>query len=225
MSKHRAKDGRRDIEIPRPDDPILAAFGIEPEEAQTARMRRRPQRRMLRAAMITGLAIIAVVAGSLFLRPQHMAAHAETPAAPATTAPAAARNPFNDAMTAAMMSMHMAMDLPYSGDPDRDFARMMIPHHQGAIDMAKLELQYGKDPRLRRLAEEIIVTQQQEIAVMQLVLKDLAADSSASGTPSSSAAAPAGGTPMEGMQMNGMPNAGAVPGAVPGTAPAAASAP
>ena len=58
-----------------------------------------------------------------------------------------------------------------SGDPDHDFCAMMIPHHQGAVDMAKLELLYGKDAALRRLAQEIIVTQEQEIAVMQMRLK------------------------------------------------------
>jgi uncharacterized protein (DUF305 family) len=58
-----------------------------------------------------------------------------------------------------------------TGDPDHDFAAMMIPHHQGAVDMAKLELLYGKDPTLRRLAQEIIVTQEQEIEVMRMRLK------------------------------------------------------
>jgi uncharacterized protein (DUF305 family) len=53
--------------------------------------------------------------------------------------------------------MHAAMGVPFTGDADRDFARMMIPHHQGAIDMALVELRYGKDERLRRLAQEIIV--------------------------------------------------------------------
>lgn len=54
-----------------------------------------------------------------------------------------------------------------TGDPDHDFASAMIPHHQGAIEMARVELLYGKDPVLRRMAQEIIVTQQQEIDVMQ----------------------------------------------------------
>ena len=72
----------------------------------------------------------------------------------------------------AVARMHAAMHVPMSGDPDRDFARMMIPHHQGAIDMAVVELRYGKDERLRRLAQEIIVEQQQEIAVMHLALGD-----------------------------------------------------
>jgi uncharacterized protein (DUF305 family) len=59
-----------------------------------------------------------------------------------------------------------------TGNPDRDFAAMMIPHHQGAIDMAKLELIYGRDPVLRRLAEGIIVEQQQEIELMQRYLHE-----------------------------------------------------
>jgi uncharacterized protein (DUF305 family) len=72
----------------------------------------------------------------------------------------------------AVARMHAAMNVPFTGDADRDFARMMIPHHQGAIDMALVELRYGKDKRLRRLAQEIIVAQQQEIAVMHLALGD-----------------------------------------------------
>ncbi len=68
--------------------------------------------------------------------------------------------------------MHAEMEVPFTGDADKDFARMMIPHHQGAIDMAMAELRYGKDKRLKRLAQEIIVEQQQEIAVMHLALGD-----------------------------------------------------
>ena len=60
-------------------------------------------------------------------------------------------------------------------DPDSDFAAMMIPHHQGAIDMAKAELIYGHDPVLRRLAEGIIVEQQQEIELMQRSLNERSA--------------------------------------------------
>jgi uncharacterized protein (DUF305 family) len=59
-----------------------------------------------------------------------------------------------------------------TGNPDCDFAAMMIAHHQGAIDMAKLELIYGRDPVLRRLAEGIIVEQQQEIELMQRYLHE-----------------------------------------------------
>lgn len=62
---------------------------------------------------------------------------------------------------------------PMTGDPNHDFSAMMIPHHQGAIDMAKSFLLHGQDTALRRLAQEIIVTQQQEIQVMQLRLATL----------------------------------------------------
>ena len=86
----------------------------------------------------------------------------------------AARSDGFRAMTAdAVARMHAAMEVPFTGDADRDFARMMIPHHQGAIDMALAELRYGKDERLKRLAQEIIVEQQQEIAVMHLALGDV----------------------------------------------------
>ena len=79
---------------------------------------------------------------------------------------------FRAMIAEAVARMHGAMDVPFSGDVDRDFARMMIPHHQGAIDMALAELRYGKDKRLTRLAQEILVDQQQEIAVMHLALGD-----------------------------------------------------
>jgi hypothetical protein len=79
---------------------------------------------------------------------------------------------FQETMSEAIQRMHADMHVPYTGDADRDFARMMIPHHQGAIDMALVELRYGKDARLKRLAQEIIVTQQQEITVMHLALGD-----------------------------------------------------
>jgi uncharacterized protein (DUF305 family) len=84
--------------------------------------------------------------------------------------PAPTRDGFRDMMEQSMARMHSAMHVPFTGDPDRDFARMMIPHHQGAIDMALAELRYGKDERLRRLAQEISVSQKQEIEVMKLAL-------------------------------------------------------
>ena len=71
---------------------------------------------------------------------------------------------------AAMQRMMAGMDVAPSGDADRDFAAMMIAHHQGAIDMAQAELRHGKNEQLRRIAQEIIVEQQQEIAAMRLAL-------------------------------------------------------
>ena len=70
----------------------------------------------------------------------------------------------------AMGKMMRGMAIAPTGDADADFAAMMIPHHQGAIEMAIAELHYGKNEQLRRIAQEIIVDQQQEIAAMRLAL-------------------------------------------------------
>jgi uncharacterized protein (DUF305 family) len=67
----------------------------------------------------------------------------------------------------AMAKMGQSMAMAYSGNADKDFVAGMIPHHQGAIDMAKVELQYGKDPQLRKLARDVIAAQQKEIAFMK----------------------------------------------------------
>jgi uncharacterized protein (DUF305 family) len=75
-------------------------------------------------------------------------------------------------LVASMDKMHVAMGaVAQSGNSDVDFVRLMIPHHQGAIDMAKTQLLYGKDPQMRRLAQEIITDQQLEIELMQRWLK------------------------------------------------------
>jgi hypothetical protein len=71
---------------------------------------------------------------------------------------------------AAMDQMMAGMAIKPSGDVDRDFAAMMIPHHKGAIDMAQAELRHGHNEQLRRIAQEIIVEQQQEIDAMHLAL-------------------------------------------------------
>ena len=71
---------------------------------------------------------------------------------------------------AAMKRMMAAMAVKPGGDVDRDFVAMMAAHHQGAIDMAIAVLRYGRDPQVKRLAQEIVVTQQEEIAAMQLAI-------------------------------------------------------
>ena len=78
--------------------------------------------------------------------------------------------PFLSQNDAAMSKMMAGMTAKPTGDVDRDFVAMMVPHHQGAVDMAKAELRYGHNEQLRRLAQEIVVTQQQEISVMRLAL-------------------------------------------------------
>ena len=76
-------------------------------------------------------------------------------------------------LQSSMEKMHLAMhSIPASGDSDADFVRLMIPHHQAAIDMARTQLLYGKDPQVRRLAQEIIADQQSEIELMNLWLKE-----------------------------------------------------
>jgi uncharacterized protein (DUF305 family) len=67
--------------------------------------------------------------------------------------------------------MHEGMDITFSGNADVDFIRGMIPHHQGAIDMAKVVLTYGKNPEVKKLAQEIVKAQESEIALMQEWLK------------------------------------------------------
>jgi uncharacterized protein (DUF305 family) len=62
--------------------------------------------------------------------------------------------------------MHAAMTIPFTGDADADFIAGMIPHHQGAVEMAQIVLQHGKDPEVRKLAEAIIAAQEIEIAWM-----------------------------------------------------------
>jgi uncharacterized protein (DUF305 family) len=97
--------------------------------------------------------------------------------------------PFLSENDAAMKKMMADMMIRPSGDVDRDFVEMMVPHHQGAVDMAQAELKYGHNEQLRRLAQEIVVTQQQEIAVMRLALGDKLPRSVAS--PSQPGTAPA----------------------------------
>jgi Domain of unknown function (DUF305) len=123
-------------------------------------------RRML-AIMLVG------AAGSLFVAlgrehaPIAADAHAGHGDAPAEEAEFVAEN------DAAMDKMMADMTIKPSGDIDRDFVAMMAPHHQGAIDMALILLRHGKNEQLKRLAQEIIVTQQQEIAAMRLAIGDL----------------------------------------------------
>jgi hypothetical protein len=103
-----------------------------------------------------------------FAFPSVLFAQEARPAAqPAASAEEGAFLAENDA---AMTKMMEGMAAKPTGDVDRDFVAMMAPHHQGAIDMAMIELRYGKNEQLRRIAQEIIVDQLQEIAAMKLAI-------------------------------------------------------
>jgi uncharacterized protein (DUF305 family) len=102
--------------------------------------------------------------------------------------------PFLSENNAAMNKMMADMAVKPTGDADRDFVAMMVPHHQGAVDMAKAELKYGHNEQLRRLAQEIVATQQQEIKVMRNAVTD--GQSSAAQSPQSPPTGPAGGMKM-----------------------------
>jgi len=133
-----------------------------------------------------------------FALPSHLLAQeAHAPAQPAAAIDEA---PFLKENDAAMTKMMNDMAIKPSGDIDRDFVAMMSPHHQGAIDMAISELRHGKNEQLRRIAQEIIVDQMQEIAAMKLAIGEPVADS----TPAPTQQQPAS-TPVEhhhsGMQM------------------------
>jgi uncharacterized protein (DUF305 family) len=88
----------------------------------------------------------------------------------AATAAATVEDGFIAENKAAMDRMMLGMSVAPSGDVDRDFATLMIAHHQGAIDMAVAELHFGRNEQLRRIAQGIVSEQQKEIAAMRLIL-------------------------------------------------------
>jgi len=87
-------------------------------------------------------------------------------------------SPFFAECNEAMSTMMRAMQIASHGDADADFAAMMIAHHEGAIAMARSELRYGANEQLRRLAQEMIVTQQQEIVAMRMAVPSAASNDS-----------------------------------------------
>jgi uncharacterized protein (DUF305 family) len=112
-----------------------------------------------RALGFVAAAGLALAAGGLAA--QQSMPHGAGHASPSATTPA------TTAYQAANAKMHKDMAINYTGDANKDFVAGMIPHHQGAIDMAKVVLQYGNDPELRKLADEIIAAQSREIAFLR----------------------------------------------------------
>ena len=113
-------------------------------------------------------AVLASVPALALAQGAHHGGHGSPAAAPAT---AQADSPATKAYREANAKMHRDMDIKYSNDPDVDFVRGMIPHHQGAIAMAKVLLQHGKDEQTRKWATDVIREQEREIAEMQAWLK------------------------------------------------------
>src|SRR5882757_4284614 len=123
------------------------------------------------------LAAIAVgaVAATAYLTvysasPQSLADYISAICAKAFGSAPAAEAPYLAENVSAMTKMMIDMGIRPSGDVDTDFVALMVPHHQGAIEMAQAELRYGRNGSLRRMAQEIIVTQLQEITAMRLSL-------------------------------------------------------
>lgn len=119
----------------------------------------------MKIVSIGAVALAALAVPAYAQGPGHGEHGAPPAAASASTASSTA------GLQAANKKMHEAMNIPFTGNADVDFVKGMIPHHQGAIDMAKTVLAYGKDPKIKRLAQEIIKAQQSEIALMQAWLK------------------------------------------------------
>jgi hypothetical protein len=148
---------------------------------------------------IFALMAIALTAGAA-TSIQAVAQTANAPPGPSHASLLKSEAPFLAENNAAMDKMMAGMAVKPSGDVDADFTAMMIPHHQGAIDMALAELRYGKNEQLRRIAQEIVVDQQQEIVAMHLALGQPLPPSTPAPTqvqPSS----PASKTPEPSMQM------------------------
>ncbi|MCW1840243.1 DUF305 domain-containing protein [Prosthecomicrobium hirschii] len=96
----------------------------------------------------------------------HGAGHGAMAGAPAAK-PKGDTSPSSLAFAAVNAKMHEGMDITFSGNADIDFVKGMIAHHQGAIDMAKVQLAFGRDDKIKKLSKEIIKAQEGEIAMMK----------------------------------------------------------
>lgn len=123
----------------------------------------------IRSRLGTACVLVAAIAAGAYAHnmPTAMAAHEVDQRAGNALAE---EQPFLAGNDAAMQKMMTGMAIKPTGNVDKDFVDMMVPHHQGAIDMAVLELRYGTSPRLKAIAQEIVVTQRQEIAAMKFAV-------------------------------------------------------
>lgn len=124
----------------------------------------------LAAALVVGWAVTGEATaqsggGAIPMQHEHMSGTAGGPSH--SQHGTSSSDPVISAYQAVNEKMHRDMMITFTGDADRDFVAGMIPHHQGAIDMAEIVLKYGKDPKIRALADEIIAAQQKEIALMK----------------------------------------------------------
>lgn len=122
----------------------------------------KPDEHATHAAPVTESATGAEVNKGVFDDARHEGMDQPAHAAPNPDEPASTK-----AFRAANDTMHREMNIQFTGDADRDFLHGMIPHHQGAVDMAKAVLAHGKDPEIRKLAESIVAAQEAEIKLMQ----------------------------------------------------------
>jgi hypothetical protein len=172
-------------------EPVMEADMNRPcthDVAATQLIKFRPLGPGLRAAIFGGCMFAACALPLVVLAQE--APHAETPHVQSVDEAAFLKE--NEAAMTKMMNDMAALP---TGDVDRDFVAMMNPHHQGAIDMAVIELRYGKNEQLRRIAQEIIVDQMQEIAAMKLAIGEKVDDSAPAPTQPQAAAARARAAP------------------------------
>jgi uncharacterized protein (DUF305 family) len=166
-------------------------------------------RAFIRKRMISLAATVSVSATSFALAQDPPRTHHVLAATPiqyvADRSGHSEEQPFLSENAAAMNKMMADMAVKPTGDVDRDFVAMMVPHHQGAVDMAQAELRYGHNEQLRRIAQEIVVTQQQEITAMRLAVGEELPPSVASPTqaaPMASSMSPHGMMSHDAMKMD-----------------------